>query len=271
MSVWRAALAVVAGLAVYVVGAVAATRAVRRAGQRLESMEARTSPRVMAIGAVANVAILAVALLMVPLVLQRPIGSLGFRYDARDIVFCLIASAALGALAVGWVLVLARRPGRVAKRRSPTEDPGSASALLALVALLIVVAAQEEVLFRGYMTASLRTAGPATIIAVTALLFAVVHVLTNPVSVPQMASWLVAGAVFGWAYLLTGTLWVPVVVHFATDLVNVVVFDIVGRFSFLRIEPRMTPGQRAGYRAVYVAALVLLLLAFYGPHLRLGI
>jgi membrane protease YdiL (CAAX protease family) len=180
MSAPRAVLAVLAGLGVYVVGALAAARAARRAGQSLSAMEARTSPRVMTIGAVANLVILCVVLVMVPTVLGMPVGVLGFALGGRDVVASLVAFL--------WFLVLARSPSVTWAWRSPTEGPRGAAGLLAVTALLAVVAAQEEVLFRGYMTASLGTAGPVTIVGVTAVLFATVHLLTNPVSAPQIAA-----------------------------------------------------------------------------------
>jgi hypothetical protein len=53
-------------------------------------------------------------------------------------------------------------------------------------------------------------------------------------------------------------------------MINVLVFDIVGRSSALRITPRLTAGHRAAYRVVYAVALVAMLVAVYGPGLDRG-
>ncbi len=73
-----------------------------------------------------------------------------------------------------------------------------------------------------------------------------------------------------YAYLITGTIWVPVVLHFATDMINVLIFDILGESSIFEITPSLTAGHRAGYRVVYALALVIALLVFFGPSLSIS-
>lgn len=253
------------GLFAYVVLALVASWAVRRSGRDLKNMEARTSARVVLIGAVANLGILAVALALVRLLLGSPLEALRLSFDRIDLAFTASVSVLLGVLAVVYVRASGRSEGITVETSSPTA--GGVGSMLSGWALLLIVALQEEVLFRGYMTASLRGIGPVGVVVVTTALFAGVHVLTNRVSLHQMLSWVIGGAILAYAYLSTGTLWVPVALHFATDMINVLVFDIVGRWSVFRITPSLTPAHRTGYRVVYALALVAMLLAFYGPHL----
>ena len=59
------------------------------------------------------------------------------------------------------------------------------------------------------------TKGPRwVVVAVTStVLFTAVHLLTNRVSSYQVASWAIGGLVLVMAYLVSGSIWVPVVLH----------------------------------------------------------
>ncbi|MGD2069890.1 MAG: type II CAAX endopeptidase family protein [Gemmatimonadota bacterium] len=267
---WRAWSYIVAGLLAYVMLALAASVFIRRVGGNVKDVEGRLSPAVLAIGAAANLCILGATLLLLRFLVGRPIVALGLSYGSRDLAFCLVAWLILPVLAVAFVAGLARA-GRVRmERRSPAEGPGGVLGMLAMGGTLGVVALQEEVLFRGYMTLDLAGHGPVVVLAVTTLLFAAIHVLTNRVDRYQLVGWVLGGALLGYAYLLTGSIWVPVAIHFAMDLVNVLFLDIVRHGSVVGITPTLTPRHRVTYRAVSVAAVVVTLLVFFGPDLAYG-
>lgn len=77
------------------------------------------------------------------------------------------------------------------------------------IVVLLIVAVQEEVLFRGYITLNLISYDPVVIIAVSTILFTAVHFLTNKVNIYQIMAWLLAGAVFSYSYLVTKSIWIP--------------------------------------------------------------
>ena len=268
MSAWLTVLRVALGVVAYMAFALAASWAIRRSGRELKAMEVRTAPHVVAVGAAANLGILGASLVLLRVALGRPVADLGLSFARADLGFSAGAAALLALLALAWVLTLARAGVVEVEARSPAD--GGVSAMLAVWLLLLLVALAEEVLFRGYMTMSLRPLGPFWIVVASTVIFAAIHVPTNRVSVHQMLGWLIGGAVLEYAYLATGTLWVPILLHFATDMINVLVFDIVGRSSALRITPRLTAGHRAAYRVVYAVALVAMLVAVYGPGLDRG-
>jgi Type II CAAX prenyl endopeptidase Rce1-like len=107
------------------------------------------------------------------------------------------------------------------------------------------------------------------IIFVSTLVFAAIHLLTNSANFYQILSWLISGAILAYAYLISGSIWVPIVIHFATDLTNVFVFNNIGQLSFFTITPAPTDRHRALVRAAYAILLLAALLAFYGPALKM--
>jgi Type II CAAX prenyl endopeptidase Rce1-like len=97
---------------------------------------------------------------------------------------------------------------------------------------------------------------PVVIILASTLIFAAIHLITNRANFYQILSWLISGAIFAYAYLVSGSIWVPIVIHFATDLTNVFVFNIVGQLSLFTITPAPTLRQRALVRVVFAILLV---------------
>ena len=102
--------------------------------------------------------------------------------------------------------------------------------------------------------------------AASIVLFAAVHLLTNRADAAQVTSWVVGGALLMAAYLLSGSLWVAIAVHFLTDLTDVVAFGTVGRYTPLSISPAPSGSWRLGYRVASSALIAAPLLAAYGPQ-----
>ena len=173
---------------------------------------------------------------------------------------------ALALALIQWL----RRTGRSrVSSHQPVKDPSGLPGLIVLILVLFIVALQEEVLYRGYITLNLLDRGPVVIILASTLIFAAIHLLTNRANFYQILSWLISGAIFAYAYLISGSIWVPIVIHFATDLTNVLLFNIVGQLSFFTITPAPTDRHRALVRAAYAILQLAVLLAFYGPALKL--
>lgn len=259
---WLRVLAVVG---IYLAVAAAASILVRRVGANLRDMKGRTSSVVLAIGAAANLVVLAATLLFLLLVDRRPLGALGLGFGAMELRFTAAAILLVAASAVGFLGVL-HRSGAIRVR--PAGLPrGGGRRLLSAAAVLLVVALQEEVLYRGYVTVNLIAWGAAEVLVVGTLLFTVIHFLTNRVSAAQVASWLLGGLVLGAVYLVTGSLWVAVGLHFAMDLTNVLALGIAGDLSLVRLSAPISVRQRAAYRAVTALVVVGALVAFYGLRL----
>ncbi len=136
--------------------------------------------------------------------------------------------------------------------------------LLLMLAVLAVIAVQEEVLFRGYLVLALRGAAPLLIVMVTTTIFVLIHLPTNRASGAQLFSWTIGGLVLISAYLLSGSLWVPIILHFAVDASNVLVFRITGDDGILRVDPPVRTAELARYRVLYALLMAALLLGWYG-------
>lgn len=163
--------------------------------------------------------------------------------------------AASGVMAL-WVIVLPRRVlewfpdvGRI------FEGPPFARAVVIAVAGLLAPVC-EEAAFRGYLQRTLqRAAGPASAIAITALLFAVRHL--DPVRFPALA---LLGVLFGWLAWRGGSLWPAIAAHAANNAAAVATALLGGIGE--AAPPRPTLGEALVPLLVGCTAVVGLAAAF---------
>lgn len=263
-------LRVLLAVAAYVAIALLASRVMRWLGVDLRDMKSRTSAQVALVGVVANLVVVGIVVSMVLLLDHRGIDALGLSASSLDAVAMAIGAVLLAGVTGAFLTVL-RLTGRASvKRRNSHISARNTGDLLAMLGALVAVAAAEEVLFRGYVTLELLDSGPWTVIAASVLLFTAVHTLTNRVTAAQTASWALGGGVLLAAYLLSGSLWVAIGLHFMIDMTNVVALGIAGRYSLVTLSPAPGDGDRAWYRLATTAALLVMLVALYGPTIKVG-
>jgi len=115
---------------------------------------------------------------------------------------------------------------RAAAERLPAEPGTVANTYFAFI--VAWAGAGEEILYRGYLHAALaRKRGFAFAAVVSSVLFAVRHAtqlaLVTPYPWPAALSWaalsFVLGIVFAWLYDRTGSLTLPVVAHYALNVI----------------------------------------------------
>ena len=253
----------------YILIALLASVITQKVGGNLKEMEGRSSPWILAIGAIANLCVLAITLILLVFLDGQPVSSLGFSFSPKDLTFVIVTVTAISTLAVVFVSFLRRTGQRQVETHTPVKDVAGTETMIATLAVLLIVAIQEEVLFRGYITLNLISYGPVVVIIVSTILFAAIHLLTNRANFYQIVSWFLGGAVLAYAYLISGSIWVPILLHFATDAINMVVFDIVGQYSFFTISPSLGERQRALYRVTYVVVLAVAFTAFYGLSIKI--
>jgi membrane protease YdiL (CAAX protease family) len=252
---------------IYVVIALGISRIIRRIGSDLKNMEARTSPVVTLLGLVANLAICGFVVLMLVWVDGRPVSDLGLDLDVGDAAV-VAGFVAVSVVVAGLFLLRLRRTGTTEvhlNTRPDRANPNVGGAALT-VAVLVAVALQEEVLYRGYVTVNLIHLGWGVVAGASIMLFVGIHLLTNRFTALQLTSWTVGAAVLVLAYLVSGSLWVAVALHLGMDLLNVVAFNIVGRFSLVTIEPPLDERSRVAYRLASSALIAVLLLGTYGAR-----
>ncbi len=256
--------------AIYILFALGSSVAIAKIAGNLREMSTRNSARVLLLGMGVNLLILVGVLLLVVLLDNQSLSALGTGFDGADALAAFGGAIAIFLLALGFIGVL-RVMGRVESVSivNPVSKRPAAISLAFALVLLVVVSLQEEVLNRGYVTLNLRSHSALAIILISATLFTLIHFLTNKGGFQQVVSWVIAGLLLGFAYLLSGSIWVPVILHFATDAANVLTFNITGQGSAVITSPPVSQGQRAAFRLVYLAALVAILLAVYGTHFAL--
>ncbi len=247
----------------YLIVAVAASLVVKRAGRNLADFSARTSGLVVVVGAIANLLVLAAVLALLVGLDGRPVSDLGLGFTGRDLRLAALGglgTVALGGAFVGWL----RWRGRVEVGPRLFEPPvGGAASLPATLLVLLIVVVQEEVLYRGYVMLALMPYGAGPVLLLSTLIFVAIHFATNRGDLPQTVSWTVGGLVLGGTYLVTRSIWVPIVLHFTSNLTNVIVFGIVGRFSIFSFTRPPTGRDRAVFRVIYGLAILALIAIVY--------
>lgn len=261
-------LRVLAAVLAYVAVALIASRVTRWMGADLKAMGSRTSRKIVLVGVIANLLLVGVVVLMVVLVDHRSPPALGLSVSVRDGPVDAAGALLLAAVTVGFLWLLAdKRQVRIRRR---AIRPAAAGGFSGVLLVLFAVALAEEVLFRGYVTLNLLDSGPLTLAVTSIVVFTAVHALTNRVSAAQLASWALGGGTLLCAYLLSGSLWVAVVLHLLIDVTNVVGLGIAGRYSLVTLSPSPTDRDRAWYRLVTTVVLVALLVGAYGPTIKVG-
>jgi hypothetical protein len=204
---------------------------------------------------------------------------------AREVMFPLapgwgrdlLVGVALAAGAMGLIFVVERAAGwlTVTGWRAQEQSLGSwlQTAWLALLANLLA-AFGEEALFRGYLLTGLSRAwGRGVGLAVMAVLFAIPHLTVSGAGETHWALFTLLlalpGVVLGWIYLRSGSLWLPVGVHFAWNIVQGDLLNVTGGqggptlFGLLtrRSGPTWIVGTSYGVEVGLAGVLALLLVA----------
>ena len=144
---------------------------------------------------------------------NRRVVELGFwwnRASAENLAWGLIG----GALSAGLVLLPPLVVGAAHLARTPADD-SSAGTIIFVMALLAAGAAGEELFFRGYGFQLLLAAlGPYATILPVGVLFALLHGSNPGASWFSTANTAGFGILFGYAYLRSRDLWLPIGLHF---------------------------------------------------------
>jgi len=258
---------VATAVALFVVAALGASWLVTRVGSNIKSMESRTSTPVALIGLTVNLVVLGLVLAMLAVQPSASISSLGVGFSGRDLWALLAFAVVILVTILAFLVELDHRStSRVRLVRLADGESHDLLGAISMVAVLVAVAAQEEVLFRGYIVVNLEHLGWVVAATVSVVAFVAVHVLTNAVTTAQMISWITGGALLVFVYLVSGSLWLAILVHLLMDLLNVVALGIAGSYSLVEIDPAPTPRWRAAFRIASSVLAALVLVGIYGVH-----
>ncbi len=132
----------------------------------------------------------------------------------------------------------------------------------AVLALVVAAPIFEELLFRGVLLESLRVRyGIIAAWVISSLLFGIVHL------VPAVAvNAAVMGLVLGFAYVSTGSIWAPVILHFINNSISYLL--LVAGYGDTTVIQMV--GSETAYYAVYAGALAIFLLSGWAAIASLG-
>ncbi len=98
------------------------------------------------------------------------------------------------------------------------NEAGWLPLLLNLVTYAVLPALVEEFLYRGWILGALQPCGERRALVLSALLFGLAHG-----NLTQLPFAFLLGLLFGYVYLLTGRLWVGMVIHFLNNALSVLI------------------------------------------------
>ncbi len=147
----------------------------------------------------------------------------------------------------------------------PGADWSTPSFALAIVAM-VLVALVEEIIFRGYLLSNLLSSFNKWVaLAISALLFGLVHAVNPGISVLAVANIFIAGFFLGLNYIYTRNLWFGIFFHFSWNFFQGPVFgyqvsglQLPGIFQQSQTGPELFTGGSFGYEGSLLCALLLI-------------
>ena len=118
---------------------------------------------------------------------------------------------------------------------------------LSMMAITVAMVAGffEELMFRGCICQNLIRFGKMKAIVISAMFFSLMHG-----NLSQLFYTFVAGLIFGWFYVKTGSIWLGVITHFCNNLFSLL-------FSFIAQQTTMHPEEIVGVMMLFYAAAFL--------------
>lgn len=188
---------------------------------------------------------------------EREHDDLPARGAFRDLGLGLLAGAAIFSLVVGLAAA--------ADVYNISGYGGTGDLLRALIAIAILPAFMEEMLFRGILFRWIEEFGGSwAALVVTSALFGAAHIMNANASwFSSFAIAVEAGLLLGGAYMLTRSLWMPIGLHAAWNFTQGFLFDVPvsgmdqnGLVEAQLSGPELLSGGRFGLEASVIALVV---------------
>jgi membrane protease YdiL (CAAX protease family) len=265
MTILRPWIHIAIAVSIYIFFALAASKVIQKIGGNVKEMKERSSGIILLVGGITNCLVLIITLLLLNFLDARSISDLGIAYAGNDVIFTFLGVLIIFSLASAFVLITGCNARFISLLHIPFKNRSELGNLSGVLVILFFVALQEEILYRGYITLNLLSYGPTVIIIVSAVIFTTIHLFTNRADIYQLMSWLIGGAILSYIYIVSGSIWVVIILHFTIDATNVIVFNIIGKYSIFPSAPQLSKSKLTTYRLAYTFILIIMLLTFYGP------
>ncbi|MBI4479872.1 MAG: CPBP family intramembrane metalloprotease [Acidobacteria bacterium] len=160
----------------------------------------------------------------------------------------LAAGLGIGLVLAEGVIVFEVATRLVAIEPAATADSAGSVALVSITGMLLSAAAWEELLFRGYPFQRLvEGTGRAAAIAITSLLFGLLHGMNPDATILSVMNTVLAGVLFSAAYLKTRALWLPIGLHFVWNWTLTVSGFPVSGLEIIQMPWRAVPASGSGW------------------------
>jgi membrane protease YdiL (CAAX protease family) len=151
----------------------------------------------------------------------KSILDLGLRLY-RELPLDALLGLVLGPLLFAVIFQLEQLFGYLVGNRGPTFSWGD---LIQYFVIFVCVAVSEELVVRGYFLQVLNEVwGGQVAIIVTSLFWGFAHLLNPRATLLGALNIVVAGALFAYAYSMTGKLWLPIILHFSWNFAEGAIF-----------------------------------------------
>jgi membrane protease YdiL (CAAX protease family) len=157
---------------------------------------------------------------------RRTVASVGYRLHRgwfRD--FSL--GTVIGGLTIAGAVGIIYASGAVAFAIPANRELNFAVAFLCSFLFIMLAAAKEELLFRGFAFQALRQdAGPVVALILTSVPFGLLHLFNPNATIFSTINTILAGIWLGLAYLATRSLWLATALHYSWNFVQAIVFGL---------------------------------------------
>lgn len=157
---------------------------------------------------------------------RRSVGSVGFRFHRgwhRDFGLGSLMGAASLAIAVG----IAAAIGALSFEVHTRDGAQIALGLIIVFLFFLTSGATEELIFRGFpFQALVHNLGGRTAVAVTSVIFGLVHLWNPSATALSTINTILAGFWLGLAYLITRSLWLATALHYSWNFAMVFIFGL---------------------------------------------
>jgi len=200
---------------------------------------------------------------------QRRIAGIGLLWEKASLVN--LGLGFLGGAGAAVLVLASPLLARVARLAPDPASPASAASFFFVSILLLFGSAGEEMLFRGYgFQLLVRAAGAWTTVVPVGVVFALLHAGNPHATWLGLANTAGFGIVFGYAFLRSHDLWLPIGLHFGWNftlpLFGVNVSGLTMRLTGFTMEwsaGNLWSGGEYGPEASILTSVVLLLLFAY--------
>ncbi len=200
---------------------------------------------------------------------RRGLLDIGLRWNRRATRNLALGLA--GGIGAACLVVAGPLLATAARMRRAPDNPADWRTLLFVGLILLVGSAGEEMLYRGYgFQILLKAVGPYATILPTGILFGALHAANPNASLLGILNTAGFGILFGYAFLRSGDLWLPIGMHFGWNftlpIFGVNVSGLTMRLTGYEVEWKAGPlwsGGEYGSEASILTSAVLIGLFFF--------